>query len=129
MKKKPYRFWKCKDRGGIFYVQFRHIPGKWITTSETDRDREVLAAGRFLKDGATIKKDTLTLNEYANDFFSEADPQGWRRREEALGHYRTERFYKSSAGRLKNYILPEYGGYLLVSLTPRIIQNWILALK
>jgi len=46
-----------------------------------------------------------------------------------MGHIRTEHFYKSSAGRLKNYIISEFGSYLLIALSPRIIQNWILSLN
>ena len=44
MGKTPYRFWKRKDRAGVYYVQFRHIPGKWITTEKIERD---LAAGNY----------------------------------------------------------------------------------
>jgi len=51
------------------------------------------------------------------------------RREDATRHIRTEHFFKTSEGRMKNYIIPEIGSYLLVALSTRIIQNWIFLLK
>lgn len=129
MKKKPYRFWKRKDRGGVYYVQFSHIPGKWIATGEIDRDDAVLAAERILKEGSTSGNTIPTLKDFAKDFFSGSDPHGWRRREEAMGRSRTEHFFKASAGRLKNYIIPEFGNYLLAAISPRMIQNWILSIE
>lgn len=83
--------------------------------------------GEELKEGSP--KKNLTLKEFAEGFFSPADPHGWKKRQELRNHYYEDSFYEQHASRLSNYILPAFGHYLISAINDVMIDDWFLSLK
>ena len=75
------------------------------------------------------KKRNFTLNEFAAGFFSPEDPYNWRKRQESRNHFYEDSFYEQHASRLKTYILPFLGHYLLTAINDVMIDDWFLELK
>lgn len=127
MREKLYRF-KCPT-GRNIRVEFMFMPGKWLSTGTMDHTEAVHFADKYLyeKLGISNAPKTLTLNEFAKDFFSQ-DGEYRKRQELKKKRYKDE-YYKSHQGRLDNYILPEFGDRLISSITDISIDNWFVRLK
>lgn len=122
--KKPYRFAHRKGRQFI-QVTFSHIPGRWFSTKSTTMIGAVKFAEAKMRQVNKTQED-MTLAEFSKDFFSESDPHGYRHRLERRNTFYEEGYYKGHASRLKNYILPAHGLYLLSSIKDTMIEDFIL---
>ena len=125
MKKLPYRFW---NRKGTYYIQFAHTPGKWVSSGQKDRDSAVRWAELNLYETVPSSRKIPTLKDFADGFFIPGR-HNWREREESKNRLKSEQFYSMSQGRLDNYIIPEFGHYLINVITPRMIDDWLIGLQ
>ena len=69
-----------------------------------------------------------TFKDFAEGFFVPGR-HNWRRREEAKNRTKSEQFYHLSQGRLDNYIIPEFWKYLINTISPRMIDDWLINLQ
>ena len=111
-----------------FYVVFRHMPGKRISTGTRDMPEAIRFAEEYLeRDGLKgIGSQDMTLRQYAKDFFIRTDSQSLRYRYSRLHINREKEYWTNSQGYLDNYILPGLGSKRLDSLTAAGIENWLL---
>lgn len=126
--KKDYRFRHPKGRN--IEVMFRFRPGKWESTG-TDDDIEAVhyADGVLLKMNGPSNKEGVTLREFAEGFFSDKDPRGFRKRMARRGATYEDSFYEQHQSRLDNYILPAHGDYLISAITDIMIEDFIIDLE
>ena len=125
--KTPYRFIKRTDRP-YYQVQFAHIPGRWFSTKATTMAEAVkFAEAKMDPSHSTSKKET-TLRKFAEGFFGAEDPHGYRHRLERRNTFYDNSYYEAHAARLKNYILPAHGAYLLTAIKDTMIEDFILDL-
>lgn len=122
--KTPYRFANRKGRKFI-QVTFAHIPSRWFSTGSTTMVGAVKFAEEKMKEVNNSKSD-ITLSEFAKDFFSESDPHGYRHRLERRNTFYEDGYFQSHASRLRNYILPAHGSYLLSCIKDTMIEDFIL---
>lgn len=122
--KTAYRFTKRKNKPFI-EVTFAHIPNRWFSTKTDDITKAVQFAEAKMKE-VTGKKEDITLREFANDFFTEKDPQGFRHRLERRDTHFEESYFQQHQARLENHILPQFGDYRLSSLNDTMIDDFIL---
>ncbi len=123
---KEYYIISPTREGENFKVKFRHIPGKRFSAGTKDRDEAVRWAERKMREIAQTKRQ-VTLAEFCNGFFSEADPHGYRKRAEAHNHHFSEEYYEAHEARLKNHILPFHGEYILSAITDTMIEDLFLS--
>lgn len=129
--KEPYRFIKRKTKKNI-YVVFEHLPGKEFSSGTEDMRQAVVFAETMLrKDWQQFdnSRNRITFGEYAKDFYTEADPHGFRKRKEAKNKKYDDGFYKSHQGRLDNYLMPRFGNQLLLSMNSNAIDEWFVSLR
>jgi hypothetical protein len=111
--KSSYKFRHPKER--YIQVSFAHLPGKWASTGTHIFKEAVLWAEHRLE--ADLKQNTRrgcpTLSSFSKDFFTEADPQGWRHRMDKRNKSFEHTFYQQNQARLNNYIVPRFGDYLI----------------
>lgn len=124
---KLYRFRKPKALGKI-QVQFRHKPGKWISTGTADMTEAVLWAEDYIRRDLQITRTDVTLREFATGFYDKDDPQNFRRRNSQYNREFDETYYEKRQGYLRNYILPRFGDQVLDSITDVAIEDWFLGL-
>lgn len=116
--------------GRCISVEFSHIPGKRISTGTKDMTEAILFAEEYLmNDGIQIEKDMMTFKQYADNFFMRTDARSFHARNEAFKKKRGPTFYKKHQALLDNYIMPQWGNYLIASITPSMIESWILTYK
>ncbi len=108
--KKAYRFRAPKGRN--IEVMFAHTPGKWVSTGTKDMVEAVRLAERQVNSDLR-EKQPITLRDFAKGFFTAADPQGWRARQEARNRNYAPSFYAGNQSRLDRYILPSFGDRLV----------------
>jgi len=125
--KKIYRFRRNKQRNTI-QVMFRHIPGKWVSTGTDDMSEAVLFAEKRITDDLTPAKQE-TLRQFAQGFFTAADPKGYRNRQFKRGKDYNDYYYKKQQALLDNFILPRFGDYLIDSISDVMIEDFIIDLK
>ncbi len=125
--KKAYRFRSPKGRN--IEVMFAHTPGKWVSTGTKDMVDAVLITEAQLKGEGLRTSHIPSLKQFADGFFTQADPQGWRRRLEAKNKKRLPSFYEHHQSRLDRYILPKFGARLINTITDIMIDDWLIALK
>ncbi len=126
--KSKYRF--RHQKGRYIQVSFAHIPGKWASTGTHNQTEAVLWAENKLEEdlkGMNNKK-IYTFREFSENFFSTEDPHNWRKRQESRNHYYEDSFYLQHESRLKMYILPAFGDYLITAINDVMIDDWFLDL-
>jgi integrase len=126
-RKKPYRF-KTRDLkvGRIYYVMFRAMPGKWISTGTTDQaEAEKWAANYEI---SVIPTEQQTLSDFTENFFIQGKCM-WVRRMQSKGKKFSDNHLSKMRGELDNYILPEFGNLMLSSITQRAIDDFLIDLK
>ncbi|MCF7815301.1 MAG: tyrosine-type recombinase/integrase [Candidatus Cloacimonetes bacterium] len=74
-------------------------------------------------------KQKITLNEFASEFFTSKDPHNFRLRNEKRNRRYFDDYYYRHQGRLNNYIFPQFGQYLMESISDVMIEDWLLTLK
>lgn len=127
--KNPYRFNFRKDKG-VFYVTFRHIPGRWFSTKSQDMTGAVKFAEDEMRKGGLLKDTRVpTLKDFTCEIFTEKDPYGIRRRADLRNHKYSSSYWEQHQGRVKNHINPEFGNYLLDAITDIAIEDWFLSLQ
>ena len=129
--KEPYRFIKRKSKKNI-YVIFEHLPGREFSTGTDDMRKAVVFAESMLRqDWQQFEKDKnrITFGEYAKDFYTDSDPHNFRKSKEAKNRNYEDTFYSDHQGRLENYLMPKFGGYLLLSMNQKMIEEWFVSLK
>ncbi|WP_215904770.1 phage integrase SAM-like domain-containing protein [Sphaerochaeta pleomorpha] len=67
-----------------------------------------------------------TFKQFAEGFFTPDDPQGVRMRDKMRNKQSGEMDYQNKQRFLDRYLIPEFGDYLLDSITPVIIEDYIL---
>ena len=125
---KPYKLWCRKDRKGVFYVQYAHTPGKWISSNCTNRDDAVRWAESNKTGSVRIHSKIPTLNEFAKGFFVPGNELWIKRLKRKKKTYASD-YFRAHQGRLDNYILPEFGSRLISSINTMEIDNWFLDLR
>ena len=115
--------------GGNYYVKFAHIPGKRFSSGTSDRDEAVRWAERKMREVTPSKDKNMTLAEFGKDFFSLADPHGYRKWEEAHKRFHSEEYYEAHQARFNNHILPYHGAYLLTAITDLMIEDLFMNAK
>lgn len=124
--KTPYRFTKRKSKP-YYYVTFAHIPNRWFSTgSETMEGAIDFARAKMEEHGG--KRRMITLNEFAKDFFTEADPHGYRHRLERRDTFYDITYYEQHHSRLNKHILKAHGAFLLDAIDENMIEDLILDL-
>lgn len=95
------------------------------------RKAVVFAESMLRQDWQQFEKDKnrITFGEFAKDFYTEADPHNFRKSKEAKNRKFEDTFYSDHQGRLDNYLMPKFGGYLLLSLNQKMIEEWFVSLK
>lgn len=127
--KNPYRFTYKKDKG-VYYVTFRHIPGRWFSTRSADMPGAVRFAEDELRRGGLLNDTRIpTMSAFAKEIFTEKDPYGVRRRSEARNQGYSEAYWDQHQGRVENHIIPQFGSHLIDSITDVAIEDWILSLR
>lgn len=122
----PYRFIKRKSKK-YYYVSFAHIPDRWFSTGSETLEGAILFA-RAKMEQSTKPKGEITLRQFADGFFTPADPHGYRHRLERRDTYYQMSYYEQHQGRLDNHILKAHGSYLLSAITDTMIEDFILDL-
>jgi len=123
---KLYRFRKNGNR--FIQVQFRHLPGKWMSTGTNDRDEAVRFAERFLSNTGCTPAKSMTFREFATGFFSPEDPRGYRHWNLKHGKKYQDDHYVQQQAFLDNYLIPKFGDYLIDSITDVMIDDFIVDL-
>ena len=122
--RKPYRFTKRKSKP-YWYVTFAHIPERWFSTHSETLEGAIDFARAFMEKGNAGGKD-MTLRQFADGFFTEADPHGYRHRLLRRDTLYQASYFQMHQARLDNYILKAHGSYLLSALTETLIEDFIL---
>ena len=123
--KKPYRFTKRKSKR-YYEVMFAHIPDRWFSTgSETLEGAIDFARSRLSEPERPAE---VTLAQFADGFFTPADPHGYRHRLERRDTFYQPSYYEQHQGRLDKYILKAHGRYLISAITETMIEDFILDL-
>jgi len=88
-------------------------------------------ADNHLDDGnfSKNKKDAMTFGEFAKDFFTPKDPRGYRMRNIQRGKSYGEDHYNHQQDMLDLYFIPQWGDWLIDSLSDVQIEDYILGLK
>ena len=127
--KNPYRFTFRKDKG-VYYVTFRHIPGRWFTTKSPDMTGAVKFAEDEMRRGGLLKNTRIpTLREFTQEIFTEKDPYGIRKRAALRNHKYSAAYWEQNQGRVKNHIEPAFGSHLIDAITDIAIEDWFLSLQ
>lgn len=121
----PYRF--IHRKGRYIQVSFAHIPDRWFSTGAKDMAQAVKFAEAKLREVSNRKK-AITLAQFADGFFTEADPHGYKHRLERRDTFYDSSYYTNHQARLDNHILPAHGAYLLTALKDTMIEDFILDL-
>ena len=124
---KLYRFRKPKALGKI-QVQFKHKPGKWISTGTDDMTVAVLWAEEYIKRDLQITRKAVTLRQFAQHFYEKGDPLGVRQRNLLYNKDYDDAYYDKRQGFIRNYILPRFGDQVIDSITDVAIEDWFLTL-
>jgi len=95
-KRKQWRFYQRKlKNGNIYYVMFRAMPGKWISTGTEDRDEAERWAANY---EVTIAPDAqITLAEFTENSFIPGRCM-WLRRMQAKGRTFSTQHIKKMRG-------------------------------
>lgn len=111
-------------------MSFAHIPDRWFSTGTHSMAQAVKFAEAELKrvKEGTVKSRSITLNEFARGFFTQADPHGYRHRLERRDTFYDDTYYLNHEARLNNHILPAHGSYLLTAIKDTMIEDFILDL-
>jgi integrase len=99
--------------------------GKWVSSGCYTRADAIKWAEKQIRrkfDG------TPTLEEFAKDFFTRTDRHSFRALCTRKNRHLSESYYTSMNGRLKNYILPKFGGELITDIKPYEIDDWFVSL-
>ena len=125
--KKKFKTWCRRDRGGKYYVQFDHSPGKWFSTGTTEKS--VAEEWAYLNQVPGLKPvpEKVSLRLFAEGFFI-GDSQGWVERQEKRGKNLREKTLQSYQGYLNNHLLPVFGPRTLQSLVVRELDDFFIAL-
>ena len=115
--------------GGNYYVRFAHIPGKRFSAGTSDRDAAVRWAEKKMREVSPSKSRNITLAEFGKDFFSAADPHGYRKWEEKHKRFHSEEYYDAHQARFNNHILPHHGAYLLTAISDLMIEDLFMNAK
>lgn len=124
---KPYRFRKPKQLGK-YQVQFSFRPGKWISTGTDDIAAAVLWAEDYLAHSLQKSDRQITFREFAKGFYSE-DRYQTKERNLKFGRDYDEAYYQKRDGHLRHYILPEFGDWLVDSISDVAVERFLLNLK
>jgi len=124
----PYRFRACKGRN--ISVEFDHLPGRRISTRTTDMAAAVLFAEEYLR-GNGLPSDLRKplFRDYARDFFSKTGPGSLRQRHESFGKRKSDSYYKTRQSSLDKEIMPTFGQCVIDSITPRMVERWVLTFR
>ena len=107
---------------------FRHIPGKWLTTGTDDIVEAVKFAEAKLLETQVKRGRIPTVREFSRGLFTE-DRYGYRVRNEKRNLMFKDGFYLCHQGRLKNYVVPAFGDFLIDSISDIMIEDWFLGLQ
>lgn len=118
-------FYLWKRPHGIFYVQYKDNPGKYISTGKRDRDEAAVWAAN--NDG-NKPEDPVTLEEFTRNFFIPGKCT-YTDRMIAKGHTYHSTFWHDHRSRLKNYILPQFGKLTLKTIDTEALDNWLMAVS
>ena len=81
---RKFKTWCRRDRGGKYYVQFAHSPGKWYGTGTTEKRCAEEWAYLNQEPGLKPAPEKVTLRLFSSEFFI-GDSQGWVARQEKRG--------------------------------------------
>ena len=130
MRKTLYRY-RFPKQLGKYQFMFDYIPGKWISSGTDDFIEAIHWADEKVESdlkGKGYNRKEVTLEEFAKDFFTEKDPQGFRKRDIKHGNIYSERYYYLKQMFLEQYIIPRFGRQTLSSITDVAIEDWFLDL-
>lgn len=124
---KPYRLVRRKDRP--YNVIFDAIPYRAFSTGSYDLAESIEWADAFLENGGILRPEkTPSLSEYTKDFFLREDADSVKQRDERYGHEYSKSRYKKYQHYVDDYICPEFGAYLVTSITAKAIEKWLPSL-
>ena len=121
-----------KQNGRCWQACFVWDKYHWISTHEMDENLAIKWAENFIimqGKGDRRFETSLTLHEFAKDFFSKSDPKGYRKRMKLLGKEYSEKYYSVRNSHINNYIIPVLGKIKLTALSIIIIENWYIDLR
>lgn len=129
--RKPYRLIERKGRN--IQVIFDHIPDRQLSSGTKNREEAVAwADAKLARDTGQLNpklSERTTLRDFAEGFFSPADPKGFIRRQKARGYSYEDTEYQRRQGYLNNYILPAHGSMLINSISDVLIEDLVLDLE
>ena len=125
---KPYYI--IRKEGRNIQVRFAHMPKKVFSTGTRNLDKAIKFAEEHVgKTREEIKgKLPSTLNDFAEDIFSQEDPRGIRSFAEAKNRLLSEELYERFTSHLKNYVLPRFGKQELRSISEDAVASWLQSL-
>ena len=125
---KPYRFRQSKGRA--ISVEFTFQPGKRISTGCYDIPSAVLWAEDYLlRMGRPLPGSIPLFRDMASGFFLRTDEGSFRERERSLGREFTESHYKREDARVRNYLIPAFGSFLVSAITRPMIEAWAVSMR
>lgn len=126
---KKWRLIHRKDGGSILVV-FEHTPNKKFSSGcFNDADANLWAAEKYHQETGLGDAPSITLGEFAKDFFKSSDPRGFRKRTEARGYKFSETEWQRRQRLLDNFILPAHGDREISTISDVSIEDMILNLK
>lgn len=112
----------------MLYVSFSYIPGKWYSTHfKSFEEAEDWARKRMRKDLVVIPDEKeITFRSFSRNFFTPRDPHGYIKRNRLHHRDYTDFYYENQQRRLKKYLIPKFGPFLISAITPVMIEHYLV---
>jgi len=109
---------------GLYQVSFPEDPGHWHSSGQ-DNEHDALAWARR-KRGEILAPTPILFKDAARGFFD--DDGSWARRQAGRGRTFSIEYLPQMRGRLKNYLVKEWGETPIRQITRRAFDDWVIAI-
>lgn len=123
----PCGRYRIRTRGNRnLEINLTSTPNFWISAGTRDLQEAIrLAVSRLETAGTGASHGkTLTLAEFAKDFFLKTGKGSIRQRDKSFNREKSERHYALMQSMLNCYIIPRFGNYLLTEINDLEIEQW-----
>lgn len=128
----PYQLILRHDTGGkpVYYARFRSEDGgllPWQSTGQSSKTAARAWAAARLKRGEATTRQRFIFSRYAEGWWTEDHDYVQGRL--ARGHRLTATYLVVMRGHLENHLLPYFRDHKITQITPRQIEQWLMALR
>lgn len=117
-------------KGRAFEVEYSERPSLWISTgTKVFGEADAFAHKHLRMNHRFLPGERIKLSDFAEGFFTRSDEGSYRERCRLFGKEHDDSYYTQLEGRLKNYILPEFGGWDISMITDVDIEDWYITLE